>query len=77
MRREETEYGCFRCGAYRPAGTVDTLTNKQVCEECGEEGIVTFQQALDMLNEYWVRNHKEVIDLMDADEYYPEIAGDV
>jgi hypothetical protein len=48
-------YGCYRCGAV--GGEIRGITNdngplRVGCGECGEENtIVTFQVALDLLNE--------------------------
>jgi DNA-directed RNA polymerase subunit RPC12/RpoP len=73
MREIEQEYGCFRCGAIRPATDRDPTTDALHCVECGEAAIVTFRQALDMLNGYYVQNKERVVELMDADEYYPDL----
>jgi DNA-directed RNA polymerase subunit RPC12/RpoP len=72
-REVETEYGCFRCGAIRPEIRTDD-NEHQYCKECGERGIVSQKQALDMLNEIYRRNRRQVMDVIDLDEYYIEEA---
>lgn len=48
-------YGCFRCGElmgdFTEAG--ETLT----CSGCGEEGIVSMVNALDMINDMYLKGH--------------------
>lgn len=71
-RTEEKIYGCFRCGAIKPPLRHDLTTDKVYCGECGERGVVTFQQALDMLNDIYRRDPKDVIEALELDEFYIE-----
>jgi DNA-directed RNA polymerase subunit RPC12/RpoP len=68
-REVETTYGCFRCGSLRlPVRSDDPAA----CSECGERGIVTFRQAMDILNEMHLRSRKqldEVLEVIDISEY--------
>lgn len=68
VRETEDTYGCFRCGALKP--TCSQRDEKVQCGECGEATVVTFRQALDMLNNLWLSNKNAVIDSMEYDEYY-------
>lgn len=73
MNREvEDVYGCFRCGTVRPTCDRNPDTDKIHCGVCGECAVVTFRQALDMLNSYWLTHRKEVVESMEYDEYYHE-----
>lgn len=72
MSREvETTYGCFRCGVLTPALRRD-VHDRVLCGECGERGVVTFKQALDMLNNVWIYDRRAIEELTDIDEYYIE-----
>lgn len=76
MREVEQAYGCFRCGKIRPAVDRDPITDKLQCVDCGECAVVTLQQALDMLNGYYIQDRERIVDLMEEDEYYPVLEGD-
>lgn len=74
-REVEKTYGCFRCGVLQGPISYDKVTERVSCGECGERGIVSFKQALDMLNElYGGSHHQKVMEAMDIDEYYIEEA---
>ncbi len=53
------EYRCFRCGTEN-----ETLMQNEeesafgVCCSCGEESVVTFIQALDIINEYYLQKEE-------------------
>jgi transcription elongation factor Elf1 len=71
MNREvEDIFGCFRCGTVRPTCDRNPDTDKIHCGVCGEISVVTFRQALDMLNALWLSNRKQVDESMLYDEYY-------
>lgn len=47
-------YGCFRCGETQ--GTFTVMDDGIVrCEACQEKSVVTFLQALDILNDLYTR----------------------
>lgn len=79
-RDVETLYGCFRCGALQPPLRHDLSEDIVRCGECGERGVVTFRQALDILNEMHLKNRRQledVLDVIDISEYdFEEIAND-
>ncbi len=78
MAREvEYEFGCFRCGEFRPPIQVDSDTGKIKCKGCGEESIVTFRQALDMINNYHLLHKDDIEKLMEYDEYYLDLGETV
>ena len=44
-------YGCFRCGEVMgDVGIIDE--HMPYCKECGEMGILSFRQALDIVNDF-------------------------
>lgn len=60
-------HGCFKCGAIdKEIRIVEDVGVK--CGDCGEFGIVTFEQALDLLADY-SRDYGRHLD-MDDHEYY-------
>lgn len=73
MAREvETLYGCFRCGSIRSTLKHSLSEDLVLCGECGERGVVTFRQALDILNEIHLKNKHQlddVLDVIDISEY--------
>lgn len=75
-RTIEKEYGCFKCGEVRPRVIRDPTTDRLRCKECGEYTIVTFRQALDVIYEYSRRRLDEITELMQFDEYYPDVEED-
>ena len=61
-------YGCFRCG--KVMGDIKKLDDGHVqCGNCGEQSIVTFIQALDILNDYYRRDILDDDDMVDFQEY--------
>lgn len=48
-------YGCFRCGEINGEISQDEETLVVSCQSCGEDSIVTFQQALDLLNDFYLK----------------------
>lgn len=42
---------CYRCGAVNGDYTFNDLSAIHHCGECGEEGVVTVQQTMDILNQ--------------------------
>ena len=49
-------YGCFRCGD--TLGPMIVQTDGYVrCGGCNEVSVVTFQQALDILNNMWIEGN--------------------
>jgi len=63
-------WACFRCG--KVAGDVrkDSEEGPWICEECGESGIVTIPQALDIINDFYLR---EEFTLDYDEEYYEDM----
>jgi len=51
------QHGCYRCGAQAGEYTVNDM-GMAVCGNCGEPSVVTFQQALDTLNDLYLRHGK-------------------
>lgn len=66
-REVETIYGCFRCGSIN--GPLRDIQFIPICGECGERAIVTFRQAMDALNEMWLKVPKEINEAIRADDY--------
>jgi DNA-directed RNA polymerase subunit RPC12/RpoP len=54
-QREEKEimYGCFRCGTQVEAP--DDLIRPACCESCGSPYLITYQEALDLLNDLFLK----------------------
>lgn len=44
-------YGCFRCGELCGEVVITTESTLPICGSCGESSVLTFQQALDVMNE--------------------------
>lgn len=57
------DYGCFRCGTIGGDTKMDMRDEIPICAECGENALVTLQQALDILNDYWLTNKYEAHEL--------------
>ena len=55
VEQPEQLWACFRCGAQQPEHTEDEATGLHLCKECGEEGVITFQLALDIINDMYRR----------------------
>lgn len=60
-------YGCFRCGEIN-GDIKEDLDQRYICDNCGERGVVTFVNALDILNETYIRgyidiNHEMLLDV--------------
>lgn len=60
-------YACFRCGEI--GGDVRQDGEHFTCDCCGENGLVTFIQALDILNDFYVNGQFPELD----DDYDYEI----
>lgn len=73
-RDAECFYGCFRCGTLGGAW-YEIDGGVRSCCECGEPGILTLQQALDMLNDIYLKHNQEVVDLMEGGEEEYEISA--
>ena len=54
--REVKMHGCFRCGAINEGFEIDE-EGFAVCLCCGERSVVDFQQALDLLNDFYRRGY--------------------
>lgn len=66
---EET-LACYRCGALCTSDKDVSLGGEYTvykCEECGEHGVVSFQTALDILNDYFLKEKD-----LSLDEYLNE-----
>ena len=59
-------YGCFRCGRIMGDLKKEHEDAFPTCGECGENGVVTFVQALDLLNDVHLSGDLET---HDEDEY--------
>ena len=64
-------YGCFRCGVILGAVKVNPEEGYHTCVECGENGIVSFIQALDTINDQHLRGALDGFD--DDDDLYTMI----
>lgn len=42
---------CFRCGEVEGDYDYDPTSASQLCKNCGEHGVITVQQSMDILNE--------------------------
>lgn len=62
---EETR-ACYRCGTlYKTDEDVSLVCGEYAvnkCGECGEYGVVSFQMALDMLNDYFLKEAEPSLD---------------
>lgn len=65
-REEEIRYGCFRCGHQIDA--LDDLIRPSSCPECGKEYLLTYQEALDILNDLYLKEKFKPIKIVDSDE---------
>jgi len=48
-------YGCYRCGAVMGEVQEDPYEGHHRCGSCGEAAVISFLNALDMLNEMHLR----------------------
>lgn len=69
-RTEEQNYGCFRCGTVNPPCQKHRGSGRPICGVCGEDGIITQRQALDMLNNIYLQDESLIDEARDYDEYY-------
>lgn len=51
----EELYGCYRCGTINGNLRDMELDGRQKCGECGEDAIITFQEAMDALNDAYLK----------------------
>lgn len=56
-----TVHGCFRCGEIGGDFELDEQ-GFCICSSCGERSIVSFQQALDLLNDFYLHNFNILVD---------------
>ena len=42
---------CYRCGSVNGEFVFDELSAVHHCGECGAEGVITFRQSIDILNQ--------------------------
>lgn len=63
----EQIYGCWRCGKVMGALKEDDAGFRLICGECGENSVLSFINALDVINDLFVRGilEQEQIDLED------------
>lgn len=47
---------CFRCGEVEGEYEFDENSAVQKCNSCGDHGVITVQQGMDILNELVLRN---------------------
>jgi DNA-directed RNA polymerase subunit RPC12/RpoP len=52
-REEKVTYGCFRCGT--KVSVEDDLIRTSHCEDCGSVYLITYQEALDILNDLFLK----------------------
>ena len=50
-------HGCYRCGTIEGDFNEDE-NGVAICDHCGERSVVSFQQALDLLNDFHLSGHK-------------------
>lgn len=67
-------YGCFRCG--KIMGKLHRLVDDHlICGECNENGIVSFVQALDLLNDHYLKHELEPMDDQEYLDLVKELEG--
>lgn len=54
MNNDDVPYvtACFRCGTILPPFETDPSHAVYKCECCGERGVITIRQALDIINDH-------------------------
>jgi len=69
-KREEEEimYGCFMCGVRVSAP--DDLIRPTCCEECGNPYLITYQEALDIINDLYLKKKFKPQIIRDDEESY-------
>jgi len=55
VEEPEQIYGCWRCGELMGEIRESEGSYGYICESCGEQGIVSFLNALDMLNDMYLK----------------------
>lgn len=60
-------YGCVYCGTIQGDIIEDPMTGHTQCDSCGEKGIVSFQAALDTLNDLHLRGMIKILPQEDDD----------
>ena len=61
-------YGCFRCGTMMHDVVYDEDSGFGVCGECNEVAVVMFGQALDILNDLYLKGVFENFEIEAPDE---------
>lgn len=61
---------CFRCGTRHDYLPEAEDTGFGICDECGEDAVLTFNQALDLLNDLYLNG------TWDKDGYIEETLGE-
>lgn len=71
-RRKITNYTCFRCGEPN-----DPILNDDVilgeCHSCKEAGVISYQSALDILNDLYLKEIWDPEEIDNEEEEYEEL----
>jgi len=66
-------YACYRCGEMMGEIRESEGVYGYICESCGEQGIVSFLNALDILNDMYVKGE---LHLNGEDQYIDDFTED-
>lgn len=66
QREEKVVYGCFHCGTKVEAP--DDLIRPALCEDCGWPHLLTHQEALDILNDLYLKKKFKPYCITEDDE---------
>ena len=67
-REEKIIYGCISCGTQVEAP--DDLIRPSLCESCGHYYLITYQEALDILNDLYLKKKFKPLIVRDDEESY-------
>ena len=65
-------HGCFRCGELMGEIREDEVSSAYICDSCGEDGVITFQHALDIINDLYLRGMVDLAHDDDEIEFFEE-----
>ncbi len=82
--KARTLHGCFRCGRVNDGFLL--INDRAVCKTCEQHGVMSFLEALDVLNNIynrggltdddWYTENEIKEEIEDFDQYWDEASGD-
>ena len=60
-------WGCFRCGTINGPIHKHEVNGLWICDECGEDSVIGFITALDIINDMFLKGHFNKMQAVDEE----------